>query len=128
MNNLDLFVAAINNRKGKQVAGNASDFEAPFVRQPRKNNKRKAVEVDEEEDAEFEIDDRVLNVNDDTIAADTAIVSSKAKPSSRPAKKARIQRKRKAKVVVVSSDSSDDSADDSDVSEWAPVVKRSTSR
>ncbi|CCD42879.1 hypothetical protein BofuT4_P071750.1 [Botrytis cinerea T4] len=128
MNNLDLFVAAINNRKGKQVAGNASDFEAPFFRQPRKNNKRKAVEVDEEEDAEFEIDDKVLNVDDDTIAADTAIVSSKAKPSSRPAKKARIQRKRKAKVVVVSSDSSDDSADDSDVSEWAPVVKRSTSR
>ncbi|KAK6601278.1 hypothetical protein H4I96_06619 [Botrytis cinerea] len=124
-------VKAINNRKGKQVAGNASDFEAPFFRQPRKNNKRKAVEVDEEEeeeDAEFEIDDKVLNVDDDTIAADTVIVSSKAKPSSRPAKKARIQRKRKAKVVVVSSDSSDDSANDSDVSEWAPVVKRSTSR
>ncbi|KAF5873376.1 uncharacterized protein Bfra_004835 [Botrytis fragariae] len=132
MNNLALFVAGLNSRRGMQVAGNASDSEAPIVRQPRKhNNKRKAAEIDDEADAEFEIDETILDVDGDTIAVDTGGRSPQFKPSPRPVKKSRVEIKRNArKAIAISSGSSsdNDSADDSDVSDWAPPVKRSRSR
>ncbi|KAF7949271.1 hypothetical protein EAE96_008438 [Botrytis aclada] len=127
MNNLALFVAGLNNRKGKQV----SDSEAPIARQPRKNNKRKAAEVDEDEDAEFEIDETILDVDGDTIIVDAGGRSPQFKPSPRPVIKSRVEIKRRArKAIAISSGSSsdNDSADDSDVSDWAPAAKRSRSK
>ncbi|KAF7948627.1 uncharacterized protein EAE97_004038 [Botrytis byssoidea] len=132
MNNLDLFVAGLTTRKDKQVGENASGSEAPLVRQPRmKNNKRKAAEVDEDDDAEFEVDETVLDADDDTVLVDTAGRAPQFKPSPRPVKKPRVEIKRNArKAIAISSDSSgdNDSGDDSDISEWAPAVKRSRSR
>ncbi|KAF7881212.1 uncharacterized protein EAF02_007103 [Botrytis sinoallii] len=128
MNNLELFVAG----RGKQVPGNASDSEAPIARQPRKkNNKRKAAEIDENEDAEFEIDETILDVDGNTIVVDDVGRSPQLKPSPRPVRKSREEIKRNArKAIAISSDSSSDtdSGDDSDVSDWARPAKRSRSR
>ncbi|KAF7937122.1 uncharacterized protein EAE98_001436 [Botrytis deweyae] len=128
MNNLELFVAG----RGKQVPGNASDSEAPIARQPRKkNNKRKAAEIDEHEDAEFEIDETILNVDGNTIVVVDEGHSPQLKPSPRPVRKSREEIKRNArKAIAISSDSSSDtdSGDDSDVSDWARPAKRSRSR
>ncbi|KAI9645844.1 hypothetical protein NHQ30_005279 [Ciborinia camelliae] len=117
MNNLDLFVAGNTQRKqGAQPQAGVS----------RKKRKAVEIEVDSEQDADFEIDETILDADNDTIVVDTqgqAESSTKRSKDKRPAKR----RKRRSTKKVVDSDSfessssSDNSSSDSDASDWAPA-------
>ncbi|ESZ96931.1 hypothetical protein SBOR_2666 [Sclerotinia borealis F-4128] len=133
MNNLDIFVAGNNQRRqatqGRSHATSSSDSElvTPIKRPtPAKSNKRKTIEVDEEQDAEFEIDDKILDLD-----PTQAQIGSSTEQSNdrRPVKRARHETK-SAKTVVDSdsyeSGNSDDDTSEDDVLNWAverPVKK-----
>ncbi|QSZ30521.1 hypothetical protein DSL72_000075 [Monilinia vaccinii-corymbosi] len=144
LNNLDLFVAGHNyKRNASRPARNGSPLDsvgqpAP-VRSPAnaERNKRKAGNIDEDEDGNFEIDDEMLDADSKTSGQRES--STKQSKDRRPVKRARTHRKSIKKVVEIDSDSdsssntnnsSDDgSASDSDFSDWQPKkrsrVKRS---
>lgn len=129
MNNLDIFTSSNDIRR--QAKGHVT------VRMPTQaqSKKRKAIEVEEDLDAEFVIDEQILD-DGDTIVVDTTPVATappklrgQKKPSTkrpsasassdkRPAKRTRIQERNKArkasKEEAINSDSYDSSSSDND--------------
>ncbi|APA10164.1 hypothetical protein SS1G_07414 [Sclerotinia sclerotiorum 1980 UF-70] len=123
MNNLNMYVAgrSIQKQARLKTGKKASDARSPSNA---KSNKRKAAEMDQDDQVEFSIDENILDVDGDTIVVDTRGQTQSSSTQSNPAKRTRVMRKRSRKVIEnEGSNSDDDSSDDSDVSEWAPAKR-----
>ncbi|KAF7879608.1 hypothetical protein EAF04_000803 [Stromatinia cepivora] len=135
LNDLDKFIAVNSTRRqaSSQPEGDASDAGSSTVKKPTKakSNKRKAVEMDEDDDAEFEIDKKILDEDSDTIVVDTRGQTKSSTNQGKPAKRACVQRKKSKKALenesCDSSNSDNDSSEDSDVSDWMPLKRSSRS-
>ncbi|KAA8568806.1 hypothetical protein EYC84_007790 [Monilinia fructicola] len=105
----------------------ATGKSAPVRRPAQAKGKRKVIEI---EDTEFEIDDKILDSDGDTLIADNqgqTQPSTRQSKDIRPVKRARLRKKPTKKFASDSDDnssSSDDiSSSDGDVSDWQPAKK-----
>ncbi|CAD6442653.1 88063374-aff9-4a02-9499-fd8cb071b03b [Sclerotinia trifoliorum] len=127
MNNLDKYVAGKVIQKqarlqpDKKVSSSGSSTSETT---DAKSNKRKAAEMDQDNDAEFDIDGSIFDVDGDTIIIDTQEQTQSSSTQGNPAKRTRLVRKRSRKSMEMDNSNSDnESSEDSDASDWEPAKK-----